>query len=69
MSGQAGGGHHAPSRICLFAHYDPSGRIAPHVLHYLGHLASCGFAIHIACSGLTQLDERDRAALARIGAS
>ncbi|AOX20692.1 rhamnan synthesis F family protein [Kozakia baliensis] len=38
-------------RICLFAHYDPAGKIAPHTRHYLRQIAQCGFTIHIAVSG------------------
>ena len=57
------------TRTCLFAHFDPSGRIAPHVLHYLSELGSCGFAIHVAMSGVAQPHDADRAALARLGAT
>src|SRR6185437_8167860 len=55
--------------VCLFAQYDPSGRIAPHVLRYLAHLAECGFAVHVACSGVARLTDDDEAALRRIGAT
>jgi lipopolysaccharide biosynthesis protein len=55
--------------VCLFAQYDPSGRIAPHVLRYLAHLAECGFVVHVACSGATRLAEDDKAALRQIGAT
>lgn len=57
----------AHRRVCLFAQYDPSGRIAPHVHRYLAHLADCGFTIHVACSGLAGLTEPDREALGRLG--
>ncbi len=58
-----------PARaVCLFAQYDPTGRIAPHVLRYVAHLAECGFAVHIACSGLTRLVPADEAALRQAGA-
>lgn len=67
MPDQTGADRPSPSRVCLFAHYDPSGRIAPHVRRYLAQLASCGFVIHVACSGLARLDERDRAALEWLG--
>ena len=32
-------------RLCLFSHYDPQGRVAPHVLHYLEHLARMGVSV------------------------
>ncbi len=54
--------------VCLFAHYDPSGRIAPHVIRYLAHLAECGFLVHIACSGMSRLSPGDAAALRQAGA-
>ncbi len=55
--------------VCLFAQYDPAGRIAPHVLRYLAHLAECGFAVHVACSGTSRLTSDDETALRRIGAT
>jgi hypothetical protein len=58
----------AGRRVCLFAHYDPAGRIAPHVHRYLAHLADCGFALRLACSGLEVLPEEDRRRLDAIGA-
>lgn len=33
---------HKPQRTCLFVHFDPHGRIDPHVMHYLSALRSCG---------------------------
>jgi len=58
-----------PARpVCLFAQYDKSGRIAPHVLRYLTHLAESGFVLHVACSGAARLTD-DAAALRRIGAT
>lgn len=57
-----------PRRICLFAHHDVRGHIAPHVVHYLRDLATCGFTTHLALSGMNALDENDRAALDRLGA-
>lgn len=32
-------------RLCLFSHYDPEGRVAPHVVHYLEHLARMGVSV------------------------
>ncbi len=55
-------------RTCLFAHFDPGGRIAPHVLHYLRQLSLCGFSTHVAMSGVEHAHDADRAALARLGA-
>ncbi|QNT77942.1 rhamnan synthesis F family protein [Entomobacter blattae] len=37
--------------VCLFAHYDPTPDIAPHVVHYLKQLTLCGLDIHLAFSG------------------
>ncbi len=56
-------------RTCLFAHFDRSGRIAPHVLHYLRQLSLCGFRTHVAMSGVAQPHDDDRAALALLGAT
>ena len=55
--------------VCLFAQFDPTGRIAPHVLRYIAHLAACGFAVHVACSGVRHLPAADREALRRLGAT
>jgi hypothetical protein len=56
------------TRTCLFAHHDRTGRIAPHVLHYLQQLHACGFTTHVAMSGAERVHEADRAALAQAGA-
>ncbi|MGI4748941.1 MAG: rhamnan synthesis F family protein [Janthinobacterium lividum] len=56
------------SRVCLFAHYDTRGTIAPHVIHYLKQIGTCGFTVHVALSGMTSLSDTDRLALDRIGA-
>lgn len=59
-----------PARaVCLFAHYDPTGRIAPHVLRYVAHLAECGFAVHMASSGIARLSPADDSALRQAGAT
>ncbi|MBF0889155.1 MULTISPECIES: rhamnan synthesis F family protein [Gluconobacter] len=42
-----------PMRVCLFAYYNPNVRLAPHTRHLLSQIASCGFTIHIAASGLS----------------
>ncbi len=54
--------------VCLFAQFDRSGRIAPHTLRTIAHLAECGFAVHVACSGMTRIAAEDAAALAAVGA-
>jgi hypothetical protein len=36
---------HAPGRTCLFVHFDPHGRIDPHVMRYLAALKGCGLDI------------------------
>jgi hypothetical protein len=42
---------HSPARTCLFVHFDPNGRIDPHVLHYLAALKACGLDIVLITSG------------------
>jgi hypothetical protein len=42
---------HAPGRTCLFVHFDPDGRIDPHVLRYLSALRGCGLDIVLISSG------------------
>ncbi|MBS1054199.1 rhamnan synthesis F family protein [Gluconobacter kondonii] len=42
-----------PMRVCLFAYYNPDARLPPHTRHLLSQIASCGFTIHIAASGLS----------------
>lgn len=54
-------------RVCLFAHYDLGGRIAPHVAHYLHELHRSGFSTHIALSGMDRLHDADRKLLDRLG--
>jgi lipopolysaccharide biosynthesis protein len=39
--------------VCLFAHYDPGGRIRPYVLHYLAALNEAGYRVVVATSGIT----------------
>ncbi|GAC1342134.1 MAG: rhamnan synthesis F family protein [Acetobacteraceae bacterium] len=48
-------------RVCLFAQFDPTHRIRPHVLRYVGALQQCGFQTWVACSGdrLPPLAERE----------
>jgi hypothetical protein len=36
---------HKPARTCLFVHFDPDGRMDPHVLRYLSALKACGLDI------------------------
>jgi hypothetical protein len=47
---------HAPGRTCLFVHFDPQGRIDPHVLRYLSALKACGFDIVLISSGDLQAE-------------
>ncbi len=62
------GGRPQGRSVCLFAHFDPSGRIAPIVRLYLKELSACGFTVHVACSGVERLPGPDRDLLDRIGA-
>jgi Rhamnan synthesis protein F len=52
-SGSGSGSGSGPRIACLFAHYDPTGRLAPHVRHYLADLAAYGMTVHLALSGIT----------------
>lgn len=54
-------------RICLYAHYDPYGRIAPHVLHYLKQLHESDFTTCIALSGMDRISSNDHAVLRSFG--
>lgn len=56
-------------RICLFAHHDRRGVLAPHVMHYIRQLRECGFTIHVALSGMKRLHDTDAEALRRLGAT
>ncbi|GBR67607.1 rhamnan synthesis F family protein [Gluconobacter kanchanaburiensis] len=40
--------------VCLFAYYSTEATLAPHTRHLLAQIAACGFAIHIAASGLSE---------------
>lgn len=42
---------HEPGRTCLFVHFDPDGRIDPHVLRYMSALEACGLDIVLISSG------------------
>ncbi|MBB2202704.1 rhamnan synthesis F family protein [Gluconacetobacter tumulisoli] len=53
--------------VCLFAHYDPAGRLAPHVRHYLAELTACGMTIHLALSGVRRPDAETAQFCARHG--
>ncbi|GBQ30533.1 hypothetical protein HLH34_15695 [Gluconacetobacter azotocaptans] len=53
--------------VCLFAQYDPAGRLAPHVRHYLTELAACGMTIHLALSGTATTDAETARFCARHG--
>jgi hypothetical protein len=54
--------------VCLFAVYAPNGGIPTHTRRYLAHLAECGFALHVACAGVTKIGSDEAAFLASIGA-
>lgn len=53
--------------VCLFAQYDPEGRIRPHVLHYLRALVSAGWRIHLAVSGAEAMDPAAAPELSALG--
>ncbi|TLU70819.1 rhamnan synthesis F family protein [Lichenicoccus roseus] len=57
------------SAVCLFAMHAPDGRLSGAVLHYLGQLAGCGLAVHVALSGMAAMHSQDQAALGAIGAT
>ncbi len=54
--------------VCLFAHFDPDGRVFPHVLHYVAALAGIGYRVVFASSGRHPSDE-DIAAVRQAGAA
>ena len=54
--------------VCLFAHFDPGGRIFPHVLHYVTALRGLGYRVVFASSGRPPPEE-DIAAARRAGAA
>ena len=54
-------------RVCLFAHYAPDRRLSASVLHYLGQIAGCGFAVHVALSGMQLLSPEDAGMLDALG--
>jgi lipopolysaccharide biosynthesis protein len=54
--------------VCLFAHFDPWGRIRPHVAHYVSALAACGYRVVVATSGIIPPAE-DIAAVKAAGAA
>lgn len=45
-------------RVCLFAYYSTEARLQPHTRHLLSQIASCGFTIHVAASGLSETASR-----------
>jgi rhamnosyltransferase len=53
-----GAQHTSNSMACLFASWDPHGRIDPYVIEYLKHLNECGFDIYF-CTTSETLDEQD----------
>jgi lipopolysaccharide biosynthesis protein len=57
----------AKPAVCLFAHYAPDRRLSASVLHYLTQLTRCGFAVHVALSGMDRLVPEDREILDRLG--
>lgn len=52
-------------KLCLFAHFDPQGRVWPHVRHYLEQVRRCGFDIVLIQAGAPLLDA-DRTAVEAI---
>lgn len=53
------------SRLCLFAHFDPDGRIDPYVLAHMSHLKECGFDV-VLSSTSPVLDATDLECARRI---
>jgi lipopolysaccharide biosynthesis protein len=50
-------------KLCLFAHYDPHGRIDPYVQHYLGALAALGFdCVLVSTAAALRAADLERAA-------
>jgi lipopolysaccharide biosynthesis protein len=52
-----------PSRLCVFCHYDPSGRVSAPVQHYVQALHAAGLGV-IVVSSAPHLDNNDVAKLA-----
>ncbi|MFT8346845.1 rhamnan synthesis F family protein [Gluconobacter oxydans] len=42
--------------VCLFAYYSTEAGLPPHTRHLLSQIATCGFTIHIAASGLSETE-------------
>jgi len=53
--------------VCLFAHFDPTGRLGTHVRHYLQQIQHCGFDIVMAVSGHETVPEEIAAFCAASG--
>lgn len=46
--------------VCIFAHFDGDDLVDPHVLHYLGQLKACGFAIVFVTASAIDGNEQAR---------
>lgn len=51
-------GRSVSASVCLFAYYSTEAGLPPHTRHLLNQIASCGFKIHIAASGLSETQAR-----------
>lgn len=47
-------GRSVSDSVCLFAYYSTDAKLPSHTRHLLSQIASCGFTIHIAASGLSE---------------
>jgi lipopolysaccharide biosynthesis protein len=54
-------------KVCLFAQYDPTHRIRPHVIDYIRALTSAGFRVAVACSSDFRPPPSDLAPLTALG--
>ncbi len=57
-----------PRLVCLFAQYHPRQRLREPVLHYIGALRACGYAVFVAAAGDRAPPDEDRGALEATGA-
>jgi lipopolysaccharide biosynthesis protein len=48
----------ACARVCFFAHHDPGGEVADHVLHYLAQLERAGFAVVFVTTSVPDAEAR-----------
>ncbi len=53
-------------RVCIFSHFDASGRILPYVQRYLSALRACGFEVYLV-STAQALDPADKSGVEAMG--